>query len=546
MQENRTKKSISHQRHPRLLAALSSVAVAGAVVLGCAMPTVALAETTDVANKENVYRLWSPETDEHLYTSDFYEVTVITQEGGWRYEGVGFTASSTEGQPVYRLYNTKTNRHLWTTDAWERHVLLDERSNWNDEGIAWYGIGENKMTRLYNPKTDQHLYTRDTYEVSVITKGDWRTEPEAGTWSIVSETDYVPIKGTWIVSDSWTPGSFERYWIAADGNLAKSRYIDPVKNLLDVNAGYRAYATETGLVVRGAYKIDDNHAIIADKNGKVATGMANGFVTTADFAGSVQTYYFENDLARIGLFEVGGKEYLASPETGALVKNGTYTDTSTGMTYQTDAQGVVSKKEVANYGDQIAALAVAVATGQSGNAPRNTSANAPFTTISDSRVAKWNSLVDETLGAFDGNQAYSSCAQAVAAVVGATVDPDIAGELSGKDAITRPSGDFDTLRNYLAEHPEMYKRVTSAADVQPGDILYRPGHVSIYVGSKAAESRFPGAGESVFQASYPIYYPDISRLSKEDAFKVNTYVYHVIAKNSSPKYPFIDTSKYLK
>ena len=551
MQENRTKKNTNRPNHPHLLFVLPSLAIAGAVALGIGTPGVALANTgettstVEATNKQNVYRLFNPTSGEHLYTASFYEAKKITEEQGWQYEGIGFTASSDDGQPVYRLYNPKSGQHLWTTDAYERYVLNEVRGEWDDEGVAWYGVGNNKMTRLYNPATGQHLYTRDAYEVSVITKDGWDLEADAGTWSIISANDYAPIKGDWIDSSSWTHDSVERYWVAADGNMAKSRYIDPSTNPLDANAGLRAYATETGAIVRGAYKVDDSHAMIADDDGRIATGMKNGFVSTSAFADSTRTYYFENDLARIGLFTVGGKEYFANPETGALVLSGSYTDTSTGMVYFTNGQGVVTKKEVANYGEQVARLAVAVAAGESGTSPRNTSSNPPFTTINDPRVAKWNSLVDATLCAFGGNQAYSSCAQAVAAVVGATVDPDIAGDLTGKDTIQWPSHDMASVDQYCAEHPEMYQPVTSWQDMRPGDILCNPGHIAIYVGQDATQVRFSSSNADVFSAAFPTQYPELISFGKEYAYSRFTHVYHVIAKNSNPRYPFIDISKYL-
>ena len=178
-----------------------------------------------VADKMNIYRLYSPRSDEHLYTSNYYEAMTIASTQGWQWEGIGFTASATVGTPVYRLYSPASGLHLWTTDAYEKQVLSSAARGWNYEGIAWYGVGNIHMWRLYNPKSGQHLYTRDANEVSVLTmQWGWTEESSAGTWEIGGTHDYVPIKATRLVSSAWGNGQ-QRYWIQGNGSIAKNKTI---------------------------------------------------------------------------------------------------------------------------------------------------------------------------------------------------------------------------------------------------------------------------------------------------------------------------------
>lgn len=96
-----------------------------------------------------VYRLYNPyvEGGDHHYTLSVVERDYLVEQG-WRYEGVGwYSASDADGNPVtgavpiYRQYNpyATTGTHNYTTSKVERDSLL--AAGWNDEDVAWYGIG---------------------------------------------------------------------------------------------------------------------------------------------------------------------------------------------------------------------------------------------------------------------------------------------------------------------------------------------------------------------------------------------------------------------
>ena len=86
-----------------------------------------------------LYRLYHPWIRQHHWTTDWYETTVLSA-GAWEYEGIpGYLLpSAVVGTiPLYRLALANPPLHLWTTDAWEYHVLTTQRG-WTGEGIVGY------------------------------------------------------------------------------------------------------------------------------------------------------------------------------------------------------------------------------------------------------------------------------------------------------------------------------------------------------------------------------------------------------------------------
>ena len=154
--------------------------------------------------------------------------------------------------------------------------------------------------------------------------------------------------------------------------------------------------------------------------------------------------------------------------------------------------------------------------------------------------------MDETIGKYNDNNAYGSCAQAAAGVIRATVDPD-----------------FDTMGpktqiEYLQANTEKWKYVGTVnagekfdEKCKPGDLLICSTHTMIYVGNKLAREKFPNTTGNMFQASYddggpsnPTYakYPSVDSVITEGR---TFYIYRPTSKGNFTK-PFISTKKYLK
>jgi len=149
------------------------------------------------AVEQPVYRLYSPVTLDHLFTSDLNEYDTLKSEVGlWNDEGVAYydysapaTVDGVTDEPLYRLYNPTTKQHLWTADTNEQTVLASEA--WFEEGIAGYifptavaGTAPNALYRLNMPATpahaDLHLWTTSVNEYDTLQTVGWAFEDVAG------------------------------------------------------------------------------------------------------------------------------------------------------------------------------------------------------------------------------------------------------------------------------------------------------------------------------------------------------------------------------
>ncbi len=81
--------------------------------------------------------------------------------------------------PMYRLYNPNSGEHLYTGDYSETTYL--SKIGWKYEGIAWYSGGNVVMYRAYNPnaKVGTHHWTSDWNEMQSISSQGWRLEGAA-------------------------------------------------------------------------------------------------------------------------------------------------------------------------------------------------------------------------------------------------------------------------------------------------------------------------------------------------------------------------------
>jgi hypothetical protein len=131
-------------------------------------------------------RLYSPTTLEHLYTSDTNEYAVLGTRG-WTQEGKAYTMftdggsyGSAHGTPIYRLYHAGTQQHHWTTDWFETISLTRSLSGaWDYEGISGYVLptqetGTIPLYRLSLARPPLHLWTTDANEKLVLsTQRGW-------------------------------------------------------------------------------------------------------------------------------------------------------------------------------------------------------------------------------------------------------------------------------------------------------------------------------------------------------------------------------------
>jgi len=119
---------------------------------------------------QQLFRLYDPESDDHLYTLDPHESVP-----GYRSEGAAclvFSAPTPDTVPLFRLLSPEL-RHFYTADPAERQALLDQ--HYVDEGTCGNVMRGSDgalrpLFRSYNPGTGGHLYTLDIAEHDAASK----------------------------------------------------------------------------------------------------------------------------------------------------------------------------------------------------------------------------------------------------------------------------------------------------------------------------------------------------------------------------------------
>ncbi|GEM_PF-1004365 len=138
----------------------------------------------------SVYRLYNPNTGEHLYTSDLNEKTVLAQ-AGWSYESISWLNAADSSAPIYRLYNPNAGDHHYTQEKKEADYL--EKQGWLLDGTVLNADSEDQIPvyRLYNPnaKSGAHHFTTDKAEYAWLAAQGWKEE---GIAFYTSSADRLP------------------------------------------------------------------------------------------------------------------------------------------------------------------------------------------------------------------------------------------------------------------------------------------------------------------------------------------------------------------
>jgi hypothetical protein len=136
------------------------------------------------------YRLFNDATHEHLYTTDVNEYNVLGANG-WLKEGQAYQMFTSTGSyggtfvvPLFRLFHPQSQQHLWTTDANEATVL-GETPDWIYEGITGYILpvqvgGTTALYRMFLDGLRVHLWTTDQNEYDFLGANGWVKEGAIG------------------------------------------------------------------------------------------------------------------------------------------------------------------------------------------------------------------------------------------------------------------------------------------------------------------------------------------------------------------------------
>lgn len=135
-------------------------------------------EPTSPEGAQHVYRLYNPNSGEHLYTFDKAERDMLTPLG-WIYEGIAWNVPLTSSVPVYRLYNPNNGDHHYTTDKSEVDKIVP--LGWIYEGVFWHSTDSSGVPiyRLFNPYmkgAGNHHFTTSLQERDWLVSLGWKAE----------------------------------------------------------------------------------------------------------------------------------------------------------------------------------------------------------------------------------------------------------------------------------------------------------------------------------------------------------------------------------
>ena len=112
----------------------------------------------------------------------------------------------------------------------------------------------------------------------------------------------------WLVTGE-APGNsgagLQRYWLDSEGRLAVGRLISSDE------AGWWAYATDSGYVVRGSYDAGNGLVYLADNDGVLAGGESGGWVVSSAYGQGLQRYWIDGSVhaAEAGYSDEGWSHY---------------------------------------------------------------------------------------------------------------------------------------------------------------------------------------------------------------------------------------------
>ncbi len=159
--------------------------------------------TVSLGGTVPVYRLYNPQTKDHLYTISTGERDFITSTYGYTNEGVAFSTCPANREPVYRMYNPSIGNHFFTTSPAERDTVGGK--GYKHEGVAYYvnpSAATLPLYRLYNPARATHFYTVSVSEKDSAAAAGYNFEgtaftvDPAGTTTIPVFRLFNPVRGS--------------------------------------------------------------------------------------------------------------------------------------------------------------------------------------------------------------------------------------------------------------------------------------------------------------------------------------------------------------
>ena len=217
--------------------------------------------------------------------------------------------------------------HVWLADNDGR---LESTQGWlvttkyDGGGINWQRYymcsgayaGSAKSARFY--ATDEHgqqaFYFGMAFQGYVLRGYGYGTSMQD---FVYANNDGHIANSTWMVTDQFGQG-LQRYWFDSGAWVARNRLVT-----VEEGAGWYAWATDKGYVLRGKLDAGNGYVYLADNDGRLETGDGNGWLVTGAYSGgALQRYYIDSQKhgAKTGFFTVGDSTYYGRSGVGYVLR----------------------------------------------------------------------------------------------------------------------------------------------------------------------------------------------------------------------------------
>ena len=127
------------------------------------------------------------------------------------------------------------------------------------------------------------------------------------------------VEGTWVVEDRGGGHGLQRYYIGSDGREVTGLF----QAVIDGVASWFYGREDTGFVVRGKWDSGRGFVYLADNDGRLASGSADGWLVTGAYdGGTLQRYWVDGSAhaARSSYFQVGSQWYFGLGGEGYVLR----------------------------------------------------------------------------------------------------------------------------------------------------------------------------------------------------------------------------------
>lgn len=239
----------------------------------------------------------------------------------------GWAHYTTKQGYVVRGKHDDAQGHVWLADNDGR---LEPTQGWlvttkyDGGGINWQRYymcsgayaGSAKSARFY--ATDEHgvqaFYFGMAFQGYVLRGFGYGTSMQD---FVYANNDGHIANSTWMVTDQFGQG-LQRYWFDSGAWVARNRLVT-----VEEGAGWYAWATDKGYVLRGKLDAGNGYVYLANNDGRLETGDGNGWLVTGAYSGgALQRYYIDSRKhgAKTGFFSVGNSAYFGQSGVGYVLR----------------------------------------------------------------------------------------------------------------------------------------------------------------------------------------------------------------------------------